>query len=521
MARNLFSVTLQAIRAAERADRARAATQVRRTKDAARESAAREMLDKKSYQEARAKEVELLNEQLDERNRTLEALLTDSLDRKIGLNWDAVTLKVYDRDLEKFPELALIPEPKMEDFTPPIPKSFSRLVPGWKARYDKTVAEAVASYSAASQQHLDLLDARKQRLNELNAEAKLHNTEIVSFRGAYRSGVAEAVAGYFELIFEQLSYPETFPVKWKVAFLSDSKQLVVDFNLPSMDEAIPHVEKHRYTKSTDQITDTKRSQKARQSFYSSVVAQCVLRRLHEVFASDTEQIVEVATVNAFVDAIDPSTGRPVKPCLVSVRTTRSDFESLDLRQVDPTACLRRLHASVSRSPSELAAVKPIVEMNMVDPRFIQETDILSTLDLRPNLMDLTPGEFENLITNLFQSMGLETKLTQASRDGGVDCVAFDARPVLGGKVIIQAKRYKNTVGVSAVRDLYGTVHNEGASKGILVTTSGYGKAAYEFANGKPLELLEGSHLLYLLKEHGGVDAKIVVPDDWREPSVSD
>jgi hypothetical protein len=27
-----------------------------------------------------------------------------------------------------------------------------------------------------------------------------------------------------------------------------------------------------------------------------------------------------------------------------------------------------------------------------------------------------------------------------SRDGGVDCVAWDNRPILGGKVIIQAKR---------------------------------------------------------------------------------
>ena len=35
-----------------------------------------------------------------------------------------------------------------------------------------------------------------------------------------------------------------------------------------------------------------------------------------------------------------------------------------------------------------------------------------------------------------------------------------------GKTVIQAKRYVNTVDVSAVRDLYGTVHNEGASRGI-------------------------------------------------------
>ncbi len=134
-------------------------------------------------------------------------------------------------------------------------------------------------------------------------------------------------------------------------------------------------------------------------------------------------------------------------------------------------------------------------------------------------MELTPGEFENLITNLFQKMGLDTKLTQASRDGGVDCVAFDPRPILGGKVIIQAKRYKNTVSVSAVRDLFGTMLNDGASKGILVTTSGYGTAAFDFANGKPIELMSGSNLLYLLKEHAGIDAKIIMPEDWQDQLI--
>src|ERR1700726_1384363 len=129
-------------------------------------------------------------------------------------------------------------------------------------------------------------------------------------------------------------------------------------------------------------------------------------------------------------------------------------------------------------------------------------------------MELSPRDFETLITNLFSKMGLETRLTRASRDGGVDCVAYDPRPIFGGKVVIQAKRYKNTVGVSAVRDLFGTLQNEGASKGILVTTSGYGKAAFEFADGKPIELLSGSHLLYLLAQHAGIEARIEVPDDW-------
>ncbi len=73
------------------------------------------------------------------------------------------------------------------------------------------------------------------------------------------------------------------------------------------------------------------------------------------------------------------------------------------------------------------------------------------------------------------------------------------------------------VPVSAVRDLCGSDHNEGASKGILVTTSGCGRPSFEFGKGKPLELLSGSQLLYLLKVHADVDAKIEPPEHWEEP----
>ncbi len=200
-----------------------------------------------------------------------------------------------------------------------------------------------------------------------------------------------------------------------------------------------------------------------------------------------------------------------------MRATREHFATLNLIDVDPAACLKGLNASLSRSPSELALVKPVLEFDMADPRFVPQSDVRSTLESRPNLMELTPSEFESLITNHFERMGLETRLTQASRDGGVDCVAYDTRPIFDGKVVIQAKRYKNTVGVSAVRDLFGTTQNEGATKGILVTTSGYGTASFDFANGKPLELIDGANLLYQLQEHTGFEAKIEVPDDWVDP----
>lgn len=94
------------------------------------------------------------------------------------------------------------------------------------------------------------------------------------------------------------------------------------------------------------------------------------------------------------------------------------------------------------------------------------------------------------------------KITQASRDRGVDAIVFDPDPIHGGKYVIQAKRYTNTVDVSAVRDLCAVVKKEGASRGILVTTSTYGGDAYAFANNEPVTLLNGAELLGLLKKHG-------------------
>ena len=193
-----------------------------------------------------------------------------------------------------------------------------------------------------------------------------------------------------------------------------------------------------------------------------------------------------------------------------MRTTKEKFQDIDLSRVDKAICLKNLGAQVSRRPTEAQPVKPIVEFEMADARFVDQTDLVSGLSSATNLMDLNPYEFEQLVANLFGRMGLESKLTRSSRDGGVDCVAYDSRPVLGGKVVIQAKRYRNTVGVSAVRDLYGTMMNEGANKGILVTTSGYGPDAFDFAKDKPIELIDGGALLYLLRETG-LEARIVFP----------
>ena len=353
-------------------------------------------------------------------------------------------------------------------------------------------------------------------MDALRQQIEAQHAEIEDFVDRLHRREADAIVEYCAMVLENSEYPDVFPQHARLAYVPESAQLVIEYDLPTF-EAIPTAESYRYVKSKDDITSKAWPETKRRALYTEVLSQVTLRTIHEVFEADRDETIETVVFNGHVDTIDRGTGRSIRPCVVTLRCTRETFLALDLRHVEPQVCLKTLNAGVSKKPTELAPVRPVLEFDMVDRRFVDEIDVLSDLDQRPNLMDLSPFEFENVVTNLFTHMGLETRQTMSSRDGGVDCVAFDPRAVVGGKVVIQAKRYKNTVGVSAVRDLFGTVQNEGASKGILVTTSGYGPASYEFANGKPLELLDGSNLLHLLAEHADIEAKIEVPEDWVDP----
>ena len=138
-----------------------------------------------------------------------------------------------------------------------------------------------------------------------------------------------------------------------------------------------------------------------------------------------------------------------------------------------------------------------------DPRLVEGKDL--NLDEGTNLAAMPWEDFEHLVAQIFElefsKSGVEVKVTQVSRDRGVDAILFDPDPLKGGKYILQAKRYTRTVDVASVRDLYGTVVNEGANRGILITTSSYGPDAYEFAKDKPITLIDGSNLLSIFEKH--------------------
>jgi restriction system protein len=211
-------------------------------------------------------------------------------------------------------------------------------------------------------------------------------------------------------------------------------------------------------------------------------------------------------VNARQSWNDRATGQPRTGIIASLQAPTEELRSLRLDQVDPKACFRHLRGISTPSVEDIAPVRPIFVLNPHDNRIVEGRDVAQGLDEDANLAAMPWDDFEHLVRQLYEwefgNNGAEVKVTRSSRDRGVDAIVFDPDPLRGGKFVIQAKRYTRPVDVAAVRNLYGTLLNEGANKGILVTTSSYGPDAYAFARDKPISLVDGPNLIAMLRKHG-------------------
>lgn len=283
----------------------------------------------------------------------------------------------------------------------------------------------------------------------------------------------------------------------------ENGMLVIDYELPDISK-YPAIKEYKHVLSTNEINIKKQSESYISKGYEKALYAITLRTIYETFCVDKDNEIKIVTFNGFISSINPSTGLMERKCILSIQVAKERFTQINIVNVDPKSCFKSLKGVSAAKLITLSPINPILSFNKNDKRFIAERQV--NTDQGTNLAAMHWEDFEQLVRELFElefaQNGSEVKVTQASRDGGVDAIIFDPDPLRGGKIVIQAKRYTNTVGVSAVRDLYGTVINEGANTGILITTSDYGHDSYEFAKDKPLKLLNGGHLLALLLKNG-------------------
>ncbi|MER6320939.1 restriction endonuclease [Streptomyces coelicoflavus] len=378
--------------------------------------------------------------------------------------------------------------------------------------YERRAAQSYRGYKQAEAiRRTEELDARVAALQGLLASgcrasvfrpgALLRSDELAPLASVI-DGVGrrepDAVTEYFSAaLYTSTAWPEGFPRRVAMAYDPAARQLVLDWELPPAD-VVPQSKYVRYMYAADQYKETPRPVGQRRALYKEVVAQCMLLVLHELFAADEPGALESVALNGFVDGHDPTTGRPDRIFLATVMAERSPFRELHLAQVDAESCLAdALRGQLSARPDQLVAIRPGRRPEEAGHRVATHGD-----DEEPDLYEMDPIAFEGLVAELFEAMGMRAVTTQRSNDGGVDVHALDPTPIRGGQIVVQVKRYRNTVPPTAVRDLYGTVQDAGANKGVLVTTSGFGPGSHTFANGKPLELISGTELVDLLRRHG-------------------
>lgn len=371
--------------------------------------------------------------------------------------------------------------------------------------YDNANIEYENKRKHYTEENNRLVESWGKREKEFYKRQEEYNSKIDKLKEAYLNQKEEVIIEYCERVLSNSEYPDSFPQKFEIEYNLTNKILIIEYELPSI-KCFPKIKEVKYLAARKELKETYISDSQLNKMFDDAMYKITLRTIHELFEADKANALDAISFNGWVNAINKATGKEENNCILTIQVKKDEFISIDLSKVDPKTCFKNLKGVSSSKLSTITPVQPILQISNSDKRFVEGYGVADSIDRSTNLAAMDWEDFEHLIRELFekefQSNGGEVKLTQASRDGGVDAVAFDPDPIRGGKIVIQAKRYTNTVGVSAVRDLYGTILNEGATKGILVSTADYGPDAYEFAKGKPLTLLNGSNLLHLLEKHG-------------------
>jgi restriction system protein len=129
-------------------------------------------------------------------------------------------------------------------------------------------------------------------------------------------------------------------------------------------------------------------------------------------------------------------------------------------------------------------------------------------ELLERIKQSPPAFFERLVVDLLLAMGYggfdssSGKVTQYSGDGGIDGIIKEDKLGLD-KIYVQAKRWDNSVPVSAVRDFAGSLLSKKSKKGVFITTSYFPQSAYDYVKSidPAIILIDGEQLTRLMIEY--------------------
>ncbi|MDT5258134.1 MAG: restriction system protein [Mycobacterium sp.] len=177
---------------------------------------------------------------------------------------------------------------------------------------------------------------------------------------SYRAGDPAGISAHVESVLTAMPLPRCINPRATVGYSPDSRQLMIEYELPTVD-VVPKAKSYRYIKSRETVVERTRPASQVKALYASTIAQLTLLSLAVVFKVDGKRHIDIVLFNGVVEARDPHSGEPIRPCLIAVRVTRDALADIDFDDVDPLACLKHLSATVSRDPTQFVPVRPLPE----------------------------------------------------------------------------------------------------------------------------------------------------------------
>lgn len=154
-----------------------------------------------------------------------------------------------------------------------------------------------------------------------------------------------------------------------------------------------------------------------------------------------------------------------------------------IKSGNPTALRSLLNNSLYDLSQTIAVPSGEIKKVIVPQIVIANDNLVNALKKRPaDIHTLSPRKFEELLTELLVDMGWDVELTQQTRDGGKDILAYLNTDLGRILCLVEAKHYRpdRKVGVDLVRTLYGTLCDAQANSAMLVTSSSFTSDAKEF-----------------------------------------
>jgi restriction system protein len=136
--------------------------------------------------------------------------------------------------------------------------------------------------------------------------------------------------------------------------------------------------------------------------FDGAMYKIALRTIYELFEVDMANALAAISFNGWVITNNKATGKKESNCILSIQVTKEQLREIDLQNVDPKACFKALKGVASSELSSITPVRPILEINKADKRFVESYGVADSVDDSTNIAAMDWEDFEHLIRELFE-----------------------------------------------------------------------------------------------------------------------